>query len=677
MKQMTCALSTAALSLLSGIAFAQGGLAKTSPGFSFPFDPAVYRMTAAFDLDRDTGTLADWTGWVSGDPTAGNGHAYDNHSGTDNGMGTGTSLRAIADGTVTSLYEDYPTDDHSGGGNYMFFSHAAEGETYRVNFWHLDYQGALKSAGQSVTRGEVVALSDNTGNSTGPHLHFGISRSSANDQYTCAYYHGWWEADEFYYGNTRPCLAFVEVNTGVTALNCRAGTSTAYDIVTQVTGNHLFVSPQENSWWRVFLPMPPATVHESRTSTGSAAPDYSESGTWVDSAAKSTVADAADDANRVVLTGGGARYSEFTGTGGADSATFSFTPTQRGSAELFATYPTDANATGVTYRITHLGGTTDVVLDQNGSAGVSGGTGTHADPYLIGTQKYVATHTTVGGDDTWDSYSPTGSGVPENGPERLYRFTVSQPQNVTITVDHTGYPSRDVDIHLLSALANTSCVARNDWSLTHAVTPGTWWIAVDSYGTDNSAASPYTITVEFEKESFPNSWVSLGEYSFDRAVPYSVQILESSVTGRPNTSLPGRVYADAIKVQPKLTYRSGWLSNSFVTRVSTASTPVCSIVVEADSLEGDDSRDIDDYAEFPVYAAPGLGASNASPIVAKVVTGQRFVCTERTADGWYKIHLTTGQAAEEGWIGGQPLYIFNESAATLVTPSEVEAWSAY
>jgi hypothetical protein len=220
-------------------------------------------------------------------------------------------------------------------------------------------------------------------------------------------------------------------------------------------------------------------------------------------------------------------------------------------------------------------------------------------------------------------------------------------------------------------------VARSDWSFTHAVTPGTWWIAVDSYGTDNSAASPYTITVEFEKESFPNSWLSLGEYSFDRAVPYSVQVLESSVTGRPNTGLPGRVYADAIKVQPKLTYRSGWLSNSFVTRVSTSATPVCSIVVEADALAGNDSRDIDDYAEFPVHASPGSGASNASAIVAKVVTGQRFVCKERTADGWYKIHLTAGQAAEEGWIGGQPLYIFNESAATLVTPSEVEAWSAY
>ncbi|MCC6546984.1 peptidoglycan DD-metalloendopeptidase family protein [Candidatus Sumerlaeota bacterium] len=664
------ALPTASLCAIAPLLPAQPGLAKDPPPFGLPFNPDGYYTTAAFDLSRGAGVISDWTGWVTGDPTGGNGHAYDDHSGTDTGMVTGTNLYAVANGTVSSLYEDYPTDDHSGGGNYMIFSFSHAGETYLVNNWHLNYQGALKSAGQSVTRGELVGLSDNTGNSTGPHLHLGIARSSATGNYTCGYYHGWWEIDEFYYGNTRPCLTYVKVDaTG--SLNCRLGASTSYGLITVLQEGGYYIASQRNGWWRIFLPMPPARAVESRAPGGALASGYSESGTWVNDAARTSIVDPAGDVNVVTLTGTGSRYSTFSGTGGADSATYAFTTPQYGNYKVMATWPGTANAQNVTYRVTHAGGTTDVLVNQTPATGLPAGTGTHANPYLIEKNLYVANHTTVGGDDTWNSYSPTGSGISEAGPERIYKFTVTKNQNVTVTVDHTGYPTKDIDVHLLTSLSNTACVARSDWTFTYAVTPGTYYIACDSYGTTNNAATNYTLTVKLDGEPFANDWVNLGEFLMNRNTNYSVQVLESSVTGVVNGSLPGRVYTDALKLVPVITTRSGWCSDQagLSSRVNTSTTPLASVVVSHDSTVGNDSRDLVDYKEFPVYASPGVDLANSSAIVAKVVTGQRFVCRERTADGWYKIDLTTATGATQGWISGVPLIIYNASAAPIVSSS--------
>ncbi len=661
-------------------ATAQPGLAQNPPGFAFPYDPATYRITAAFDLARGAGPISDWTGWTTGDPTAGSGHAYDDHSGSDTGMLNGTNLYAIANGTVTSIYEDFPADDHSGGGNYMFFSFTSGGETYRVNNYHLDYQGALKSVGQTVTKGELVALSDNTGNSTGDHLHFGISRSTATNNYTCPYYHGWWEEDEFYYDTVRPCLAYVQVDPAVGTLNCRLGTTTGYNIITTLPQGAYYIASQRNTWWRIFLPLPPSTVQESRTSGGAPAAGYTESGTWLNDTAKSAIADPAGDANRVTLSGLGSRYSDFTGTGGSETATYAFTPTQRGNYKLMATWPGAANAAAVTYRVTHAAGTTDVVVDQRGASGLPSGSGTQADPYLIESNDYVANHTTIGGQDVWNSYTPTGSGIPENGPERIYKLTVTKNQTITVSVAHGGYPGLDVDVHLLGSLSNANCLARADFSFSYAVTPGTYYIVADSYGTDNSHATSYTLSVKLdEAEPFPNSWVSIGEYLFERNVAFSVQVLESSVTGVLNGAAPGRVYTDGLKLVPLITSRSGWCSDGagLSTRVNTTTTPLCSVVVTADSTDGSDSNDFSEYAEFPVHALPGVDLANSSAIVAKVVTGQRFVCRERTADGWYKIDLTTSTGATQGWISGVPLYIYNASAATLVSGSQVSEWQMY
>jgi len=111
---------------------ARGGPAADPPSFAFPHDMATYRITAAFDLDPATGAQADWTGWRSDDTGTGSGHAYDGHNGTDTGLPNGTALYAIAPGTVTSLRESVPDDDHSDTGNYLIMRHTIGSAVYEV-----------------------------------------------------------------------------------------------------------------------------------------------------------------------------------------------------------------------------------------------------------------------------------------------------------------------------------------------------------------------------------------------------------------------------------------------------------------------------------------------------------------------------------------------------------------
>ena len=86
-------LTFAALILIAVVASATAGPAVAGGPFQCPYnasdDFSAFRITAGFDLDRtSTGgnDQADWTGWAEGDPTAGSGHAYDNHTATDWGM---------------------------------------------------------------------------------------------------------------------------------------------------------------------------------------------------------------------------------------------------------------------------------------------------------------------------------------------------------------------------------------------------------------------------------------------------------------------------------------------------------------------------------------------------------------------------------------------------------------
>jgi murein DD-endopeptidase MepM/ murein hydrolase activator NlpD len=90
---------------------------------------------------------------------------YRQHQGVDYGAPTGTSVSAIADGTVTMARWN------GGYGNFVQLRHSRGlGSCYG----HLSRYGAGVKAGRSVRQGQTVGYVGTTGLSTGPHLHFEV-----------------------------------------------------------------------------------------------------------------------------------------------------------------------------------------------------------------------------------------------------------------------------------------------------------------------------------------------------------------------------------------------------------------------------------------------------------------------------------------------------------------------
>jgi murein DD-endopeptidase MepM/ murein hydrolase activator NlpD len=83
------------------------------------------------------------------------------HAGIDIPLAMGTGIRA-ADGGSVSI-----AGPMGGYGNYICVQH---GGALSTCYGHLSSIGV--SVGQSVSQGQVIGASGNTGNSTGPHLHF-------------------------------------------------------------------------------------------------------------------------------------------------------------------------------------------------------------------------------------------------------------------------------------------------------------------------------------------------------------------------------------------------------------------------------------------------------------------------------------------------------------------------
>ncbi|MGC6359818.1 murein DD-endopeptidase MepM [Bisgaard Taxon 45] len=84
------------------------------------------------------------------------------HKGVDFAMPVGTPVIAPADGIVEKV-----AYQANGAGRYIVVRHGRE---YQTVYMHLSRP--LVRAGQNVKRGQRIALSGNTGRSTGPHLHY-------------------------------------------------------------------------------------------------------------------------------------------------------------------------------------------------------------------------------------------------------------------------------------------------------------------------------------------------------------------------------------------------------------------------------------------------------------------------------------------------------------------------
>lgn len=93
------------------------------------------------------------------------------HRGVDYGAPVGTRVQAVANGTV------HFAGWRGGYGKLLILRHSGG---YETRYAHLSRFGSGVRAGARVSQGQIVALTGNTGNTTGPHLHYEMLRNGAH-----------------------------------------------------------------------------------------------------------------------------------------------------------------------------------------------------------------------------------------------------------------------------------------------------------------------------------------------------------------------------------------------------------------------------------------------------------------------------------------------------------------
>lgn len=147
-------------------------------------------VTAYYDVNRTAGYASDYMGGAV---------TYDQHVGTDFGCSTYTNLYAVFSGTILEFREDLLNNNHSTTlGNYIVIQYSAD-NTVLVRYLHLALNSVVPSQYQTVSAGSYIAQSDNTGESTGSHLHLDISVGTATPHLLaymrCPYQYKYWIQD--------------------------------------------------------------------------------------------------------------------------------------------------------------------------------------------------------------------------------------------------------------------------------------------------------------------------------------------------------------------------------------------------------------------------------------------------------------------------------------------------
>lgn len=102
------------------------------------------------------------------------------HKGIDFACPEGSEVRAIVDGRIERIGWEDENDPHKGFGLRIWQTYEDDtGTKYGVVYGHLSCAEVKEH--MQVKQGEVIALSGNTGRSTGPHLHVGIRRWGSDE----------------------------------------------------------------------------------------------------------------------------------------------------------------------------------------------------------------------------------------------------------------------------------------------------------------------------------------------------------------------------------------------------------------------------------------------------------------------------------------------------------------
>lgn len=131
-------------------------------GWAWPVD--VHRITQAFGAHPE---------WYAVWGLAG-------HEGADLPAGTGDNIYAAHAGIVSVV--DTPPEPidkkQKPYGNHVRVKHAVDGKHYTTVYAHLSRVSV--KVGDAVTAGQMIGKAGSTGNSTGPHLHFGMYEQDIN-----------------------------------------------------------------------------------------------------------------------------------------------------------------------------------------------------------------------------------------------------------------------------------------------------------------------------------------------------------------------------------------------------------------------------------------------------------------------------------------------------------------
>jgi murein DD-endopeptidase MepM/ murein hydrolase activator NlpD len=92
--------------------------------------------------------------------------SHSGHVALDFGVAVGTNVKSTMDGKVT-----FAGWNNEGYGNLVIVDNGM----YKTYYAHLS--SIPVNVGQTVRKGETVGLSGNTGNSTGPHLHYEVRKN--------------------------------------------------------------------------------------------------------------------------------------------------------------------------------------------------------------------------------------------------------------------------------------------------------------------------------------------------------------------------------------------------------------------------------------------------------------------------------------------------------------------
>lgn len=167
--------------------WADKGTLKDSGGMNDEQDAKKACLAYALNEIDGTAQLSASDGWVipaAGSVSAGT-WAYPSgsmHLGMDLAVPLFTPLKAPADGLI--LYADAPVESTGGylgnwsgwpqgGGNTLAMAVNVRGKLYAVTFAHLSASLRVKP-GQTIKQSDIIALSGNSGNSTGPHTHIEV-----------------------------------------------------------------------------------------------------------------------------------------------------------------------------------------------------------------------------------------------------------------------------------------------------------------------------------------------------------------------------------------------------------------------------------------------------------------------------------------------------------------------